>query len=183
MGTPLYQSRKQLHGFTLVELMVVVALIAIVMAIAIPSYRQMIVSNRIRAATNDLLLSLQFARTEAVRQVGVVTVCPSSNGATCTAGNYEIGWIVKTGMPNVAGVVLQDTLPKERVTMGFSNPTTGNFIFLANGLPAANFAGNRIWVRDFPATQADTNKWICIARTGRARVFTDEQYMNVTGDC
>ena len=182
MGTPLHQSRKQLHGFTLVELMVVVALIAIGMAIAIPSYRQMIVSNRIRAATNDLLLSLQFARTEAVRQVGVVTVCPSSDGATCTAGDYEIGWIVKTGMPNVAGVVLQDTLPKERVTMAF-NANTGNFIFLANGLPAANFAGNRIWVRDFPANQADTSKWICIARTGRARVFTDEQYMNVTGTC
>jgi type IV fimbrial biogenesis protein FimT len=180
MGTSLHQSRKKLHGFTLVELMVVIALVAIVMAIAIPSYRQMIVSNRIRAATNDLLLSLQFARTEAVRQVRVVTVCPSSDGATCTAGGYEIGWIVKTGLPNVAGVLLQDTLPKEQVTM---TTNSGNFIFLANGLPAANFAGSRIQVRDFPANQADTSKWICIARTGRARVFTDAQYMTVTGTC
>ena len=182
MGTPLYQSRKQLHGFTLVELMVVVALVAIVMAIAIPSYSRMIVSNRIRAATNDLLLSLQFARAEAVRQVGVVTVCPSSDGVTCTAGNYEIGWIVKTGMPNVAGVVLQDTLPKERVTISVDS-ITADYIFLANGLPGANFAGNQIRVRDVEASNTETSKWICIARTGRARVFTDAQYMNVPGTC
>jgi type IV fimbrial biogenesis protein FimT len=154
--------------------MVVVSIVAILAALAGPSWDRLIVSNRLRSAVNDWNLSMQFARSEAARQNVPVTLCPSSNGATCTASDYEAGWIVKTQLPAVAGVILQDTLPKQRLTMV---PSERNIIFLPNGKPATNFMGTRITVRDDPASVDALSRYICVARTGRARVYTEDQYM------
>lgn len=61
-------------GFTLVELMIVVVLIGVVAALGIPSFKDMIEYNRIKASTNELLGVLNFARTEAVRRGEFVAV-------------------------------------------------------------------------------------------------------------
>lgn len=55
-------------GFTLIELMMVVAILAIVVSIGVPSFNTMIKNNRLTAASNDVAGSLHFARSEAVRR-------------------------------------------------------------------------------------------------------------------
>lgn len=55
-------------GFTLIELMMVVAILAIVMSIGVPSFNTMIKNNRLTAASNDIAGALHFARSEAVRR-------------------------------------------------------------------------------------------------------------------
>ncbi len=86
----------RLRGFTLVELMVTISLIAILTTLAAPSFTQMIASTRLSAATNELYTSLVQAKSEAIRSGGRVTICPSSDGATCLTSatpTWATGWI------------------------------------------------------------------------------------------
>jgi len=170
------------QGFTLIELMVVVSIVAILAAIATPSWNRMIVSNRIRAAVNDWTLSVQFARSEALRRNEAVRLCPSSNGTSCTSTDYELGWIVTaSSATNASTRILQDTLPKQRLTM--VQVPTRVLTFLPNGLLEGGFAGAHITVRDFPTVDDSMTRHICVPRTGRVKVYTDEQFMNFSSTC
>lgn len=74
--------------------MITVAVLAVIMAIAIPSMTAVVNSNRLTARANDLVASLQHARSEAVKLNTAVSVCKSVNGATCsTAAGRWAGWI------------------------------------------------------------------------------------------
>ncbi len=83
------------RGFSLVELMITVAIAAILLALAFPSFTNLIRSNRVTSATNELVATIMLARTEAIRSPGGAAVCTSSDGASCdAAGNWNTGWIV-----------------------------------------------------------------------------------------
>ena len=77
-------------GFTLIELAVTVAVLAILLAIAFPSFETMINQNRLTAASNEVIAALQHARLEAVRRNGRVAICNSRDGAQCQC--CERGW-------------------------------------------------------------------------------------------
>lgn len=82
-------------GFTLIELLITITVAGIILAIAMPSFRYITNSNRIASEVNGLLGDLQFARAEAIKEGQTVTVCLSSDGATCTGGSaWQSGWIV-----------------------------------------------------------------------------------------
>jgi type IV fimbrial biogenesis protein FimT len=82
-------------GFTMTELAVVMGIVAILVAIALPSYRSVTTSNRIASEINGLLGDMQFARGEAIKQGQTVTVCVSADGATCANSTaWQTGWIV-----------------------------------------------------------------------------------------
>jgi len=85
-------------GFTVTELVMVMTIIGILTAIGVPSFKYVTASNRISSEINALLGDMQFARSQAIKQGLTVTVCSSSDGATCNtgaAGNvWHTGWIV-----------------------------------------------------------------------------------------
>lgn len=87
---------KRQSGFTVTELMVVVAIVAILMSIGIPSFRYITNSYRMSAEVNGLLGDLMYARAEAIREGQTVTACISNNNGTACAGgaNWANGWIV-----------------------------------------------------------------------------------------
>lgn len=85
------------EGFTLVELMVTTAVAAILMAVAVPAFRTFLQNDRAMTQSTSLILSLNTARSEAIKQDvgGGVWVCQSSDGSTCTGSTaWAQGWIV-----------------------------------------------------------------------------------------
>ena len=83
--------KNAFRGFTLIETMVVVAIIAILGAIAAPSFRELIRSNRLSAASSALQVSLSLARSEASKRGADSRVTVAANGS---AGNWSSGWTV-----------------------------------------------------------------------------------------
>jgi type IV fimbrial biogenesis protein FimT len=86
------------RGFTVVELMVTVTIVAILAAVAAPSFMGMINTNRLAAQSNELLSAIQYARTEAVRLNGRVTFCGTDNENAdgdddCSEGQHPF-WVV-----------------------------------------------------------------------------------------
>jgi len=88
-------------GFTLLELMVTMMVASILMIVAAPSFRDLIRRSKVNSASNALLADLSYARSEAIARGVVVSLCPSSNGATCASGTmvYDTGWLVYTYAP------------------------------------------------------------------------------------
>lgn len=81
-------------GFTIVEMMIAIALIAIIAALALPSLSQFFARNDLIGSTNELITGISQARAEAVSRSTTVTLCPSNDGAGCDNGEWENGWIV-----------------------------------------------------------------------------------------
>lgn len=85
---------KRSTGFTLIEMLVAISISAILLAIAVPSFSSANLSSRLRASSTDLMASASLARAEAVKRNGIVNLCPSADGVSCSAGGWEQGWIV-----------------------------------------------------------------------------------------
>ncbi|RJG14298.1 prepilin-type N-terminal cleavage/methylation domain-containing protein [Pseudomonas cavernicola] len=89
---PASRSARQ-RGFTLIELMVTIAVMAVLLGIAIPSFTDVTLGSKLRSQANDLVAGATLARSEAIKRNQAVTLCASSNGTSCTGG-WAAGWIV-----------------------------------------------------------------------------------------
>lgn len=84
--------------------MIALAIAAIVLTLAVPSFRATIQNNRTTAQANGLASTLAFARSEAIKRSANVTVCSSTDQATCAASlDWSTGWVVR----DAAGTVLR----------------------------------------------------------------------------
>lgn len=110
-------------GFTLVELMVTVAVLGIVAAIAAPSFGRMINHNQLVSSSNEMIAAMQVARTEAVSRRATTTFCPSKDGANCSgaAGSEWIVFATKNG----AKTQLRSVSVNPKVTLKTSANVTG----------------------------------------------------------
>lgn len=85
---------KQHSGFTLVELLIALAIVAIIATQAIPNFRVMVQNNKLISQKNEFITTLNLARSEAVKRSSRVTVCASSDKRTCNSTDWSQGWIV-----------------------------------------------------------------------------------------
>lgn len=83
------------NGFTLIELLITITLIGIISAFAVPSFRDIIISNSVGSDRDELFVTLNFSRSEAVTRGRAVTVCKSANGSSCDDSlGWAAGWLV-----------------------------------------------------------------------------------------
>jgi type IV fimbrial biogenesis protein FimT len=99
MGVPMRKVCRATSpgGFTVVELMVVVAIVAILAAIALPNFSSSMRSSRVTSQTNDFLTAINLARTEAVARSRSVTICAADTTAGTPAScgtDWSQGWVV-----------------------------------------------------------------------------------------
>ncbi|APO90135.1 Tfp pilus assembly protein FimT/FimU [Xanthomonas euvesicatoria pv. euvesicatoria] len=118
------------RGFTLIELMVTVAVLAIVASIGYPSFQGVLRSNRAAAANNELMALLNLSRTEAIRNGQGGGVCGSSNGTSCD-GSWSGGvmaWSDSNGNGtfDAGEAVLRYSTGNPRLVV--QGPTTGTVI-------------------------------------------------------
>jgi type IV fimbrial biogenesis protein FimT len=122
-------------GFTIVELMITVAVASILMALAVPSFNQMIVSSRLTAQSNDILAAITLARSEAIKRNASVTLCradtSSSTNCSASAGVWQ-NWIIRAG---TGTIVRQGVVNNFGGTLVMrSSLTNDQLVFGADGL-------------------------------------------------
>lgn len=176
---------RQQKAFTLIEMMVVVSVLAILLAFAVPSFRSTVASNRLTASTNELVSSIALARSEAIRRGVRVSMCKSANGAACTtAGTWSQGWIVfadTTRLNASAAVDAGETLIGRGMPVATDIRIEGsagvaNFVSFAADGTVRNMAGaassGRLQVCSSASALGDANRARRIDITSAGRVAT-----------
>ncbi|MBF0190705.1 MAG: GspH/FimT family pseudopilin [Magnetococcales bacterium] len=154
-------------GYTLVELLVVVAIVAALMVMAAPFVTRILQDNRLITQINLLHGTLQFARTEAIKRGTSITVCATSNGAIC-GGNWQEGWLI------LADAVILRAMPKltGNTTLAFTLTAGGasdRIVYNARGF-SPDHAGT---FRLCDSRGAGSAKGLITATTGRPLPATD----------
>jgi type IV fimbrial biogenesis protein FimT len=123
---------NRVSGYTMVELIITVAIGSILLMVAVPTFFWVTNSNRIAAEINGLLGDMQFSRAEAVKEGQPVTVCVSSNGTSCAGTNtWQSGWIAFSDVNGNAVVDPGD------VILRVQKPFTSTDTFVANNAVSA----------------------------------------------
>jgi type IV fimbrial biogenesis protein FimT len=142
-GTLRAMNIRQQHGFNLIELMLGITVLSIVLGLGVPSFINMIRENRLISQSNDLLIALNFTRSEALKRGLRVTACPGTATA-CTGGtDWNAGVLVFTDDIGTIGTVDVGDEPLQSwpastsgfVAGGASSPAA--ITFLPNGAQAA----------------------------------------------
>ena len=121
------------RGFTLVELLVSLAIGSILMSLTVPAMTGMLNTQKAISATNALFAGLNLARSEAIKRNARAVLCKTANGLTCTSsGGWEQGWILFHDLNNNAALDAGEEVLRQQ------GPASAG-IRLAGNLPIANY--------------------------------------------
>lgn len=116
-------------GFTIIELMIVMVIVGVMVSLAGPNIRDLIVRTRLKTAASDLHSSLTLARSEAIKRNAGMQIVPVS------AANWALGWSVRTMAPAPLEVLSQQD-SYQNVTF-----TTANAAYAATAVANVTFSG------------------------------------------
>lgn len=167
MAYQTYVRRSANAGFTLFELVIVMLIVAVMAAIAIPSFKYVTTSNRIASEVNQLLGDMRFARTEAIKEGQTVTVCASANptasAPTCSLStSWETGWIVFSDPNNNQAIPAGGAALRVQPALSTAYNSTDT-ITTSNSLSAVTF--NREGFGASNSTSLTTNSWMPVHST------------------
>lgn len=195
------------NGFTLLELMVTILIIAIVTTLAVPAMSDLVKNNRLTSAVNDLIASTTLARSEAIKRRAPVTVCISDNplaaAPVCDAnagGQWETGWVVFSDTDGDAVIDAAETLLQQHAPLDASieirtDPAFATYVSfsssgqtrsIAPGLAPPN--GDLVFCDDRGITDTgdgtSTARAITLFRTGRPQSLnTQAAIVNTAVGC
>ena len=171
------------RGMTLFDLLIALTVASMVLTLVVPSFKTVIASQRMTSVTNEMVMTLNLAKSEAVKRVAYVSVCKSSDGVNCSAGvaGWDDGWIVFANTTNAnldsidAGDEIIRVYPGIRQSFTFSTiGTITSFISFRPGgtigTAAANMAGTLTVCDERGATFA---RGIVLGLSGRWHVSRD----------
>lgn len=163
------QSRSA--GFTLVELMITIAIAAILLAIALPSFEGSMRTNRLATSTNEMIATISLARSEAIRSRRGAVLCATADGELCGT-DWNQGWMVwrdadGDGAPSASEVVRHVQASRGlNLTAG-----SGTIVFNNRGGPAAGAQIFTLKPGECPASQKLVNT---LTMNGSGQVKTEK---------
>ncbi len=149
------------RGFTLLEMMIALSIVAILTVIAIPMFRDSALRNTLTVQSNDLVAGALTARSEAIKRRAAVSLCASTDNLTCTNTRWERGWIVRA----TDGTIVQ--IHKAAPTGFLINADSTNISFDASGLAAS--LANLTICRATPSA-GNQERVITINATGKSSI-------------
>lgn len=156
--------RKRHSGFTLLELMVTLAIAAIIVSFGVPGFKSFIQNSRATTHTNDLVTALNLARSEATRRGTAVTVCSSTDAASCNgSGDWSTGWVVR----DAAGGVLRVWAERSGGANVVKNPGGNKLTFGPRG--ALTGVGTTFQIR-VPDCTGNNGRDVSVNAAGRIAV-------------
>lgn len=164
--------KRSISGISLIELLIVITIVAILMAIGIPSYQSVITSNNISSEVNALAADLAHARSEAIKNGAPVSVCASdTSGAgpyTCSASTtWSGGWITVASIP--ANTVLRIQQPLTTTDAVISASTNALTTVSFNYFGFSTIKGS---ITVSPQSGTVNPKTVCVSAVGNIAVVT-----------
>lgn len=163
-------------GFTLIELVVVLAVAAVLTVVALPSFESALRANRVSGRVNDFIASVGLARTEAIRSNVGAGICASVDGSTC-GGNWSDGWIVWNDLNNnnapdaLTGEILRVIGPQDRVFFQANVAAENQIDFDSRGRREGALAAGTLQLRPVTcATGQPFLRTLTLTTTGSLRV-------------
>lgn len=169
---------KTQSGFTLVEMLVTVAVFAILVTNGVPQMRGFVQNNALVNHNNDFISALNLARSEAAKRATYVTLCASSDQAACNTTSWEAGWVLFSDADRDAAVDDTDVILQTRgalteVTLRSSSfDNSGRILFNSRGSlgVAGNDSGNFVMCDGRGAGHARS---VAISAAGQIRLARD----------
>ncbi len=187
--TPRFIHRRPARatGFTLLELMITVAVAAILLGIAVPTFSDIIRNNRLTAGANDLLHSTQRARSEAVKRQASVAVCATDDAEaelpTCSDGAFS-QWIVFVDTDGDWTVDADEPVIERHGALPASvtvrNDSDGIISYAASGFPTTPQPAGKQPTRNVVICDARGNQQIGTASAARAMLVEGTGRVRVT---
>ncbi len=186
-------ARRPTRGVTLIELLVTLSVVAILLAIGVPSFQAVLARNRIAGITNDLMGALNLTRSEAIKRGKIVTICKSTNTdatdnsaastptPTCSTSStvgWQDGWLIfvddssamgaQRGVRNTGEQLLRVHQPSTDNATINGAPNFPDFLsYLPSGVSKASSLANGA----FAISSASEQRCIQVSTTGRARLM------------
>ncbi len=174
--------RKNIVGFTLVELLVTISVVALMSAFAVPAFNGFLQNNRTITSSNSFLKALTVARSEAAKRNTNVSLCTSLDGLSCQVGasatEWESGWLIfaDTDSDGIVDANEEVVIANPGLAANFTlRDSSGLFPNIITFIPTGETSVNAIPAGDVfrlcrPDVDLATSRNIDINNVGRARV-------------
>ena len=177
---------QKLRGFTLIEVLVTIAIVAILVRLAAPSFKSMIQSNTMSSNVNSFLADVRYARSEAIKRGGNVVMCrsnspennPACNGSSGASYGWVTGWVIfhdlnKNGAIDSGETVLRVQGPIVSMDSIVDSATTPKYTFpfsVTGRIPVGNATTLQFGGGNYANT---VQRVVCVGPGGYARISGD----------
>ena len=173
--------QKYSRAFTLIELMLAIAVLAILLSLAVPAMHDFQQRQKVISAANELVAHINFARTHAVTRQELTVVCPSMDGRSCSNENrWEYGWMIfrdpdRSGEPDHTDDILRIGAGMDGLQIDSAGRTRIRY------QPEGSAGGSNLTIKLCDPGNPDHARAIIVSNPGRPRVDDLPRHLTCPG--